>query len=383
MPYAVVLNSRQSKTPVGSDPWVVSTLQAVRYAVDRGYIIVSSLGMNTWELVTWTAGACGGRLLIYIPYPYAINSAGISSAKLDDPQSCASVILSEYHLSQKHTEFRFQDPPDIGRMRKSHWPDRDVQLLAMADIVFPVAIRPGGGLESLLAAVETRAKVDNRFRVEYHTSAHHPSYPPAGAVINPALRGQPWPYVTHWTRAAAGKWPGEHAAAYYRDIVNSRNGYTRSALETLNRILGERRLRATNRHIRGGYSVVSFTALLPREAIKLMRWRSRYVQWSFEPYGIAIDRKVALSIGIQPVIYGEPSEYSELSELERPFFQNRGMRAGDWAAEHEWRHSGDLNLALIPRHKIGVITQFSADSAALALEDYPTTIALYGYLAAQ
>jgi len=377
MPYAVVLNSRQSKTPVGSDAWVVSTLRAVRHAVDRGYTILGSLGMNTWELATWAAGACGGRLLIFVPYPYAANIAGVFSTSLDDPQACASVIRREFQLSHTRITFRFQQPSIAGRMKKSHWPARDAQLSAMADIVYPVSIRPGGGLASLLAVPETQAKIDDRFRVQYQTSSHHQSYPPDNTVINPALSERPWPYLTHWTRAAAGKWPGEHAATYYRDVVNSRNNYPRSAMETLKRILTEQRLRASTRHIRGGYSVVSFTALPLGEAIKLMRWRRRYVQWTFEPYGIAIDREVALAIGIRPVVYGEPPEYEELSESERLFFQNRGLRAGDWIAEQEWRYPGDLNLALIPRNKMRVITQLEADGEALKSEDYPAAITLY------
>jgi len=53
---AAVLNSRQSKTPVGNDPWVKNTLAAVGDIAEQGLVLLTSLGMLTWELVAWACG---------------------------------------------------------------------------------------------------------------------------------------------------------------------------------------------------------------------------------------------------------------------------------------------------------------------------------------
>ncbi|HDS00592.1 MAG TPA: hypothetical protein ENO07_01110, partial [candidate division Zixibacteria bacterium] len=64
---AVILNSRQSKTPVGSDPWIQNSYKAVEDAISRGCAIVTSIGMNTWEFLVWAAGHLGGKQVIVAP----------------------------------------------------------------------------------------------------------------------------------------------------------------------------------------------------------------------------------------------------------------------------------------------------------------------------
>ena len=63
----LILNSRQSKTPVGTDPWIRNTIDAVKFAVDSGSPVIASIGMNTWELVLWAVGECDGSAIILCP----------------------------------------------------------------------------------------------------------------------------------------------------------------------------------------------------------------------------------------------------------------------------------------------------------------------------
>jgi hypothetical protein len=96
-----------------------------------------------------------------------------------------------------------------------------------------------------------------------------------------------------------------------------------------------------------------------------MKWRARFVRWNFEPYGIAIDIEYAKSIGIRPVIYGSSETYGSLAEDGRPFFQNKGEKAGDWKPEREWRLYGNLDLRRIPPGKMRVIVRRKSEIAQL------------------
>ena len=364
MPYATILNSRQTKTPVGDDPWVIATLAAIQDAANRGYTIVSSLGLNTWELVTWAAGQCGGRTLVYVPYPYEKNIDCKTDTGGLGPESLSAIILYEFDLNPSRTEFHFQAPPSRPGTKKTFWPDRDRTIIGLADILYPVSMRPGGNLESLIAGTAANKEIRDKFRVTYQKGRRPAILPSAAGHSCLTFPDTQWEYITHWTRAANGKWPGETAAQYYHDVAHSGGLYARSALFTLKRILDEHVLRATHRNIRGGFPVVSFTSLKPPEAIKLMRWRKRYVRWSFEPYGIAIKKEVAQSC--RPVIYGVPADYNRLNESDRPFFQNIGTRGGDWMPENEWRHLGDLDLSTIPQEAVKIFIRSPDELPELA-----------------
>jgi hypothetical protein len=87
-----------------------------------------------------------------------------------------------------------------------------------------------------------------------------------------------------------------------------------------------------------------------------MRWRKRYVCYSFEPYGVAIRLDYARGLGIRPVLYGEAESYNQLLECEKHLFQSRGSAIADWLPEREWRHRGDLSLDTIPREQWRLIT---------------------------
>ena len=377
MPYAVILKSRQSKTPVGGDPWVVSTRKAVLHALDRGHTIIGSLGLNTWELVTWIAGDCGGRVLVFVPFPYHKNIYDGTASAVCNERTLTTTILKEFDLDPSRTRLHYQDTPARTGTRKSSWPIRDKEIIERADIIYPISIRPGGSLEVLIAQAGSSKKICKEFCTAYQRRKSRGALIPGDRTVDRTLSGGPWPYITHWTRAADGKWPGETAASYYRDITFSRDTYARSGLATLLRIIGEKRLRASNRHIRGKFPVVPFSAHPPAEAIKLMRWRKRFVRYNFEPYGIAIRKDFARSIGVRPVTYGIPEDFAGLDKLDRPFFQNRGVRGGDWEPENEWRHLGDLDLSEVPPNEFKIIVRSPAEKTCVESVANAEVVALF------
>src|SRR3972149_3924792 len=58
MASAAILNSRQSKTPICKDEWAINTVAAVGHAtLFKEWDVISSVGMFTWDFVTWLRGS--------------------------------------------------------------------------------------------------------------------------------------------------------------------------------------------------------------------------------------------------------------------------------------------------------------------------------------
>lgn len=354
-PVAAILNSRQSKRPSLADDWVKNTVAAVKYLVDRGYVISTSVDMNTWELLVHLVNVCGGSQLLVI------------SGDLDKTVTQrADEIARDFRLEPARVGFMIPDhPPSADNRRKSTWERRDEFIIEFANILVPVSIRPGGNLCNRISAASVAGKdLNSSFCVEHRPGVDKVSYSLTQGDLNRDLADMHWPYLTHWTRSSHLPFPGETRFDYYRDILSS-SRYPRSASDTLRRIVAERKIRASSRFIRGGGEVVSFTALHPGSAVGLMRWRRRYVYYNFEPYGIAISVRAAEQLGIREVIYGKPDLYNTLAEPDKPFFQNSGGSSADWKPEAEWRHLGDLKLTDLPDDEIRLLVYSEEDKLTL------------------
>jgi hypothetical protein len=160
----------------------------------------------------------------------------------------------------------------------------------------------------------------------------------------------PWDFLSHWTRRSQGPWPGETETEYLDRLLGPDGKADYSALAALKRILQQEKISSTSNAIRGGYAVVSFTA------IPLCEWPARRIyrrhrgRWDFEFYGVCIRRECLELSGARAVIYGDEEDWGRLGGEERPYFQLRATRgAGDgagiiWSDEQEWRHFGDVDL---------------------------------------
>lgn len=336
---ALILNSRQGKQPTGGDLWVENTSAAVAYAVGQNLTLVTSLGMNTYEFVTYLGSALGARMILLVP------------ARSDFKNR----IVEQFNLDR--TKVIFQEVESKRSTPKDWWLERDRRAMELADLILPISINPGGNLAKMIESVERSSiTIDRRFAVPYSKWKDRLFNPVDESCL--AIPGQTeWPYLTHWTHTFHGPWPNQRAYDYYRMVLNSREHYSHTALNSLRNILTCKKVFATSEHIRGGYEVVSFTDHHPTDAVRLMKWRARFVRWNFEPYGVAIDTEYAQSIGIRPVTYGSSKSYTALSENDKPYFQNEGEKAGDWKPEREWRLHGDLDLRKIPYDKMKVIVR--------------------------
>lgn len=163
---------------------------------------------------------------------------------------------------------------------------------------------------------------------------------------------KPWPYLTHCTRRATGKWPDQEEDEFLDELILGELSRDRSNLAALLRIIGTRTLLATGAAIRARQRIVSFTSVDLADVGSLRTFRAHRGRWDFEPYGICIRRDFMVQLGAQAVLYGSEATWEQLPAVDRPFFQktaespeDEGM---DWRAEKEWRHQGDLDLETVP-----------------------------------
>jgi hypothetical protein len=141
----------------------------------------------------------------------------------------------------------------------------------------------------------------------------------------------------------------------------SSNTWPREALATLKRIIQSGKILASSRHMPGKVPTVSFSSLTPLEVIPLIRWRARYAEMSFEPYGIGIERTTALESGVRPVIYGANAD---TADCENWLCQSPG-NITDWRNEKEYRCLGDFQLDALPSDKLTLFCRFAEEVEAL------------------
>jgi hypothetical protein len=340
-PKAAIFNSRQSKTPTGSDLWVVNTLRAVKSSIEKEYIVLTSLGMNTWELLIWACSEFGGKQIVIFP---AVDDS--------EKETLINKICYDFNLDESRTGWLFFKPTAKARSSKADWPRRDKIAFKMADLIMSVSVRAEGNLDTLIRNQKEKPII-NDFHTSYKTKTSAQAFKADKIVSTIPIKG--WNYITHWTRSCYGPWPAEKPGAFYKRLAISNNIYPGNALETLKNILKYGRIRGSSRHLREGTSGVAFSSLHPAKILPLMRWRKRYVRWGFEPYGIAIEREAAIRSGIQPVIYSKPELYGRLKEHDKPYFQNEG-ESGAWRDEHEWRYIGDFDLSGVSSDNLTIIT---------------------------
>jgi hypothetical protein len=351
-PLAVILNSRQGKMPCGKDRWVINTIEAAKYAAAQGWDVLTSIGMNTWEMGVWASSRAGARQVIVCP-----------ADSMEEHQKIIGEITTDYNLIPEKTGWLFYPATPKARSSKTDWPRRDQLAIETANILIPVCLRPTGNLERMLNNSRGK-KIVNDFRAEYESQSSNRAIPPSHDTIGQGIIELPWDHVCHWTGAQNGPWPGQSRAAYYQSIVEL-DSYPNGGLAALINIVRKKIIYGSGENIRDGKRVVSLSSLQPKDMLPLMSWRKRYVRYNFEPYGVAILRKTAASIGIRPAIYGPSTLYKRLADSDKPFFQSEGEKGGDWRPENEWRRIGDLDLSNIPSDEMLIIVHHKSEIEAL------------------
>lgn len=345
-PTVLILNSAHSKYPIGTDPWIQATEKAVNSLAERPVKMLSSTEPVMWDIITALAGKRGMGIILIVK---ALNNR--------EGQKEFKRLIEEYALDENR-----MSPLYLGEIAKNQpkklWTLRDNLAVKTADLVYPISIRPGGKLDKLLLKGDFKAEVRNDFRIDWSKekqTEQKPIYDFSGRMVNSFPEGK---WLVHWTRSSQGPWPGEKAWEFYRDLFENPHMYVRSARETLIKILTEKLIRGSSWKLPGGVKAVSLTSLAPGEAVSLMRWRKRFVRYSFEPYGIAIKRDILVQMGAREIQYEKPNVDSPSEKL---FVQSPGEK-GDWTKEKEWRIRGDLRLDTIDKNDYFAIVSDKSDA---------------------
>jgi len=332
----LILNSAHSKYPSGRDRWIQATVKLVDMLARDKVSLICSTDPTTWNLVTYLAGKHGVNVVLIVKADN--NETGRTEF---------SRILSEYNLDTSRTQPLFIEETTGNYIQpKELWRIRDRIAVSTADVIYPVSIRPGGRLDQLINYEEVKSKVRNEFRIIRKIDGYKPDYVLEGRIINP-LPGGDW--LVHWTRASQGPWPGETASQFYSDLLENPAVYVRSAMATLAHILGEQLVRGSSWKMSHGERAAAFTSLSIEDAVPLMRWRKRYVRYTFEPYGLAVRRSALTGCGARQVTYEQNTNGN--AEADRLYTHAPG-KITDWTQEKEWRVPGNLLLETIDRHDL-------------------------------
>ncbi|MBN1293589.1 MAG: hypothetical protein JXB48_17245 [Candidatus Latescibacteria bacterium] len=338
------LNSAHSKYPIGSDPWVQATVYAIKKFAEKNNTVVCSTEPSPWSLTTYLAGTLGLNIELIVRH----SENGEGKKAFND-------ILENYNFDCSRTQPHFiQQLSGKKLTEKATWQIRDRVALELADVIYPISVRPGGRLDKLLQDNKIEPKVNNDFRIEWSRGGDRPSYRFKNRIIN-SLHGD---WLIHWTCASPGPWPGEKSWQFYRDLLTNPDTYVRSAGATLARIVNEECVRGSSWKISGDDPAVAFTAQSIAEALPLMRWRKRFVRYTFEPYGIAVKKSALIDFGAREVSY-EQIELSD-NKPDKLFIHAPG-EITDWSLEKEWRVPGDLPFDKINKHDMIVIVPEKRD----------------------
>jgi len=336
-----ILNSHQSKYPVGNDKWIIKINEIVKESIENNNIILSSLELNTYEILIYLTKIYNGTQIIIIPY-----------FKNQDTQKIIDYLVSQFLININKTGFLFFSINIDKKFHKIAWKIRDEIIIKEADIIYPISIRENGFLDTLLKNNYNKI-IDNKYRINFTKPIYELEKPPK---IEEIKEFNNWNYLTHWTSSLFAPYPNETLFDFYQSILNSKNIYSHNAFNTLINILKTKIIIANNKIIKGKYNVISFTENNPKETIKFMLWRNNRFRYNYEPYGIAINKDYLIKIGAKKVIYENNTNFNQLNEEEKPFFQYYG-KDKRWQFENEWRYLGNLNIENIPKQNILILVK--------------------------
>lgn len=356
-----------------------ASLAELRQTGDCAVVVVPSTAAA--EAIDRGARRAGvPRILVSLPDPKATIDSWLADCAKDPVQ-----FASDFPVAVSPPIEASADGPE------PPWPLADRVLLALADEVDAVSVRPGGVWQRLLVhrlRSEPPASINNNRCAasligSERMATHRPSpirvaadptvtppklldelvefgaeawRVPVGLAADVTLIGSELaaargadddlvddlvdastghsalaalgPYLIHATRRCDGPWPGQETDAYWDELLDGSPAADRSPLATLAHLLEEGRIRGSGRAIRGGFEVVCWAEFDVAEWSRHRVWRKHRRRWDFEPYGVAVARDWLERQGARRVFYGDERDWAKLSAAERPYFQRaRSERA--------------------------------------------------------
>lgn len=400
---AAVLNSRKIRAVIPDTRWFRVTINLTEEAITKGFTIVSSLGILTYEVVTFIASKHQTPLIIvldgYLP--------GMLSSELQK----AFYDKFSHIFDLKNTLFVSPFCQGISLpTRRERLARRDYWVVGIAKYLFVGEARLDGNIHKLSLKALSEGRKVGVFRptkFDKSTKGNQKLLLAGGEEVicdgasfllptQPYLGQSPQQvedfnifrhrstnlfgrnlseYLFHYTRACPGPWPGQSLAEYLQSLINGYPCAGHTAFDTLCRILKEQLIRASNRLVRGKIPLVSFTSCLPDELAKIRKWNSALIRWTFEPYGIGIRKNILKEMGAQPVIYTSETEFRILPEDDKFRFQPHQPPKIDWSLEKEWRIPANVSLNhLSPEDMVIVVS--TPEESAIINKDFSTPVIL-------
>lgn len=276
-------------------------------------------------------------------------------------------------------------------------PERDRLLVAAADEVIALSVRPKGHclhllLQRLRAETAPRVSIigDDRLTSLAVQSAlqspgavvwdstqatveepdtHRKDNEVALAAKRASMPFEHELYLTHWTRGLESHALRDMPDDLLEEWLSQPTQLDRTALASLQRLLQSGRIRARRLTATDSVPVVCFSAMPLTELLKHRTYRPHRTRWDAEPFGLCIKREALLRLGVRPVIYGDESTRAALPASEQHLFQPRvsSTRTGaiDWSSEQEWRLPGDLRLEWLGPDDVLVFVRSAEDAERL------------------
>ncbi|EMI41861.1 hypothetical protein [Rhodopirellula sp. SWK7] len=277
--------------------------------------------------------------------------------------------------------------------------ERDRLVIALADRVDAVYVRPGGKVTKLLknrAAIQSgivRIAIDvgnSQRKLEWDllgagaVGRYLPDPQPDPTAIDSSvgssghesafasINSVDWSsHLVHCTRSVSGPWPGQTWDQYRDDLLLADpQSASRDAIDALCRIIRKQRLVAGAITSRRDAPVVCLSEVPLPDLLARRTYRSHLHRWDYEPFGIAIRRDAATHLGVQPVIYGDHQTEKDLPPEDRYRFQSIG-RTHDWTAEREWRSASDIDLSQLDADEVSVFVPDASAAARVASVNRP------------
>ena len=357
-PVTAIASSRLERPWDCQDNWFRSLRRACRWSASRRQAVLTVAGTTTTRFLA----SCPGRL-------------GIQSWQFHFPrrQQALEEWLAQLPRGwpRDPSPARWQSwvsPPLQGESSPCalpSYPVGDRLLVAAADSLHLLKVRPGGNLAGLVKQrLSGMAPASRMVGIHVSRPGNAPLQPPYPACpflapdpVSSALvrhvselpasfHGQ---FLAHWTRRCDGPWPGQAEREWLEQLVLSDPAGQRSAESVIERIILLQRIIASPAAIRNSVPVVCLTAIPVDQWPRMRVYRRHRRRWDFLPFAIAMRRDWLQRRGARPVIYGEAGDWQNLPSDGRPFFQRarsgKGKQQIDWRVEREWRVIGDLDLA--------------------------------------
>ena len=344
---AAIILSRQHLRPSLSDAWVRKLRDAVQFVKRENLTLVSSVSSRNWEIIT----ACA--VLNSVPLRLLMPAREASSFEALKSRASRQYCLKDSRV--KFDKINGKNSNDLTPLQLANI--RDETIIDQADMLIPVSVRPSGNMSSLLSKSYADGKVIVRkFEIEYEKKKSKLAYQVDISALSEKIKALDESYLVHWTRATNCRWPDENELEFYRMIFSS-DKYRRTAFDTLRKILSTEFIMASSKNMPSNVKTVCFSGLVPAETVGFMKWRARYCQMSFEPFGIGIERNYAVAHGIKKVRYYEASQEKHIVGKDNWLWQSAGKKT-DWRNEKEFRYKGDFEFSSVPKEKLVVFCHY-------------------------